>query len=309
MQFLFRSLILALLLTMLGTIAIAQKPAPTIDASDDTKGFIEFETFQGTFNSQSAVMKLDSTFGYYFNKHFGLLGGVPVYFAHVSSITTSITTTTGTTTTTTPSSTTTGFGSAYVGLAFRAPNPRLDYASTITAGAPTGSKSKGLNTGRANVDWDNRFEHSFSRFTPFLEGGLGNTVPDSRFFTRPFTTLGPVSHLEEGGEVELVRHVSVGASAYQIVPFGNQKVISRLAKQGTTAATTGKKPRFDTPGVTSGTSSLTREHGFNSWVAFEPSPLWRLELGFTRSSTFDLNSFGFNLNCNVGKMVRSRKSS
>jgi hypothetical protein len=305
MQFGSRSFLHFVLMATLAASSFAQKPASNTEATDDTKGFTEAETFQGTVNSQSGVMKLDSNLGYNFNKHFGLFGGVPVYFAHVSSITTTV----GTTTTTTPARTETGLGNVYAGLLFQAPNPTLDYASTITAGAPTGSKSKGLSTGRVSIDWDNRFEHSFSHLTPFFEGGLANTVPDSRFFTRPFTTLGPVSHLEEGADVELFRHVSVGASAYQIVPFGNQKVISRLARQGTSGTGTGKKPPFDTPGVISGTSSLTRENGFNTWVGFEPSQLWRLEVGYTRSTTFDLNSFAFNLRFNVGKMVRSRKSS
>lgn len=301
----FRSLILALLLGMLAATCVAQQPLLKTEATDDSKGFTEVETFQGTVNSQSGVMKLDSAVGYDFNKHFGLFGGLPVYFAHVSSITTTV----GTTTTTTPAATLTGMGNVYVGLAFRAPNSTLDYASTITAAAPTGSKANGLSTGRATVDWDNRFEHSFSHLTPFFEGGLGNTVPDSRFFTRPFTTLGAVSHLEEGGDLELVRHFSVGASAYQIVPFGNQKVISRLTKKGATGSTGGKRPPFDLPGVISGTSSLTKENGFNTWVGFEPSEFWRLELGYTRSTTYDLNSVAFNLSFNIGKAVRSRKSS
>jgi hypothetical protein len=306
MQFGSRSFLHFVLMATLAASSVAQKPASNTEATDDTKGFTEVETFQGTVNSQSGVMKLDSNLGYNFNKHFGLFGGVPVYFAHVSSITT----TTGTTTTTTPASTETGLGNVYMGLLFQAPNPALDYASTITAGAPTGSKTKGLSTGRASIDWDNRFEHSFSHLTPFFEGGLANTVPDSRFFTRSFTSVGAISHLEEGADLELFRHVSVGASAYQIVPFGNQKVISRLAKQGSSGTTgTGKKPPFDTPGVISGTSDLTREHGFNTWVAFEPSKFWRLEAGYTRSATFDLNSFAFNLRFNVGKMFRSRKSS
>jgi hypothetical protein len=305
MKFLSRSFLHFGLMATLAASSVAQQPASRTEATDNTKGFTEVETFQGTVNSQSYVMKLDSNLGYDFNKHFGVFGGVPVYFAHVSSITT----TTGTTTTTTPASTQTGLGNVYAGLLFRAPNSTLDYASAITAGAPTGSKSKGLSTGRVSVDWDNRFEHSFSRLTPFFEGGLGNTIPDSRFFTRTFTSVGAVSHLEEGADLELFRHVSVGASAYQIVPFGNQKVISRLAKQGSTATGTGKRPPFDTPGVISGTSSLTRENGFNAWVGFEPSKFWRLEAGYTRSATFDINSFGFNLLFNVGKMFRSRKSS
>jgi hypothetical protein len=301
----FRSLILVLLPGMLAVTGVAQKPLAKTDTTDDTTGFVEVETFQGTVNSQSGVMKLDSTVGYDLNKHFGLFGGVPVYFAHVSSITTTV----GTTTTTSPASTTTGMGNAYAGLALRAPNSNLDYASTITVGAPTGSKDKGLNTGRVTFDWDNRFEHSFSHLTPFFEGGLANTIPDSRFFTRPFTTIGAVSPLEEGADLELLRHFSIGGSAYQIVPLGNQKVISRLLKKGTTGPTGGKRPPFDVPGVVSGTSSLTRENGLNAWVGFEPSPLLRLELGYTRSTTYDLNSVAFNLSFNIGKAVRSRKSS
>lgn len=306
MQLGYRSFLHLILMVTLAASSVAQKPASKTEATDDTKGFTEAETFQGTVNSQSSVIKLDSNLGYDFNKHFGVFGGVPVYFAHVSSIAT----TTGATTTTTPASTETGLGNVYAGLLLRAPNPTLDYASAITVGAPTGSRRKGLSTGRVSVDWDNRFEHSFSHLTPFFEGGLANTVPDSRFFTRPFTSLGPVSHLEEGADLELFRHVSVGASAYQIVPFGNQKVISRLAKKGSTGTTgTGKRPPFDSPGVISGTSDLTREHGFNSWVAFEPSKFWRLEAGYTRSETFDLNSFAFNLRFNVGKIFRSGKGS
>src|SRR6516225_10877173 len=211
MQFGSRSFLHFALMATLAASSVAQKPASNTEATDDTKGFTEFETFQGTVNSQSSVMKLDSNLGYNFNKHFGIFGGVPVYFAHVSSITT----TTGTTTTTTPATTATGLGNVYAGLLFQAPNPTLDYASTITAGAPTGSKTKGLSTGRVSIDWDNRFEHSFSHLTPFFEGGLANTVPDSRFFTRPFTTIGPVSPLEEGADLELLRHFSIGGSAYQ----------------------------------------------------------------------------------------------
>jgi hypothetical protein len=34
----------------------------------------------------------------------------------------------------------------------------------------------------------------------------------------------------------------------------------------------------------------------------------RLELGYTRSMTFDLSSFAFNLRMNVGKMLRSKRN-
>src|SRR5262249_40257266 len=194
MQFGSRSFLRFALMATLAASSVAQKPASNTEATDDTKGFTEAETFQGTVNSQSDVMKLDSNLGYNFNKHFGIFGGVPVYFAHVSSITTTI----GTTTTTTPARTETGLGNVYMGLLFQAPNPKLESGGPIPAGAPTGGKPHGPTPRPARNRWDHRFEHSFPHFPPFFEGGLANTVPDSRFFTRTFTSLGAVSHLEEG---------------------------------------------------------------------------------------------------------------
>ena len=65
-------------------LGLAQKPGTKTDTEDTQKGFTEFETFQGTANSDANVLKLDSTVGYDFNKHFGIFAGVPVYFSHFS---------------------------------------------------------------------------------------------------------------------------------------------------------------------------------------------------------------------------------
>jgi hypothetical protein len=293
--------LLAALLALTGR-SVAQKPSAP--ATDTPQGFTEVESFQGAVSSGERVLKLDSTVGWDFNRHFGVSAGVPLYLAHVSSTTT----TTGTTTTTTPASSLNGLGNAYLGFAFRAPNPTVEYASALTLGAPTGDTKKGLSTGRATFDWDNRFEHGFNRFTPFFDGGLSNTVPDSTLLTRPFTSLGMVTHLEEGGGFELVRHFTVNGSAYQIVPFGNQKIFSRLVGAGQAAKGSGKNGRvFETAAETSG-SGLTRENGFTASVGFEPTPVWALELGYTRSMTFALNGFAFDLRMNVGRLLRQRKS-
>jgi hypothetical protein len=292
-------------LMAVGGSAFAQTSAAKAKETDEPKGFSEIESIQGTVSSGERLFKLDSDLGWDFNTHFGVSAGVPVYFIQVPSSTTTI----GTTTTTTPSSSNNGIGNAHLGFAFRAPNPKLDYASALTLGAPTGSSKKGLSSGRGTVDWDNRFEHSFGRLTPFFDAGMGNTVPDSKLFTRPYTSLGFVSHLEEGAGFDLVGHFSVGGSAYEILPVGNQKIFSRLVAKGGTAKGSGKHGRvFETAAVTSG-SDLTRENGFNALVGFDPTPLCRLEVGYTRSMTFDLSSFAFNLQLNVGKLLRSKKSS
>jgi len=291
-------------LKTLAFVAILAACNPVFSQVDTQKGFTEYETFQGSVNSDNRIFKIDSTVGWDFNKHFGLYGGVPFYFASVPSSTTA-------TGTTTPSTSNNGIGDAYLGMAFRASNPKLDYAGALNVSAPTGSTSKGLSTGRAGVDFTNRFSHSFGRFTPFFEGGLSNTVPDAAFSTRPFTSLGAITHLEEGADYEIVKHTYLGFSGYQIVPFGNQKIFSKLVDQGGQGGQggggQGKNP-FDNNAQTSGTG-ITRENGFNMWVGFEPNPLWRAEIGFSRSATFDLNSLAFNLRFNVGKMLRSKKSS
>jgi hypothetical protein len=281
--------------------AVGQKPSAS--SSDTEKGFTATESFQSTLNSQERLFKLDSNVGWDFTKYFGVFAGVPVYFINVPASTTTV----GTTTTTTPATSNNGIGNAYLGLAFRASNLMLDYGGTITAGAPTGDTKKGLSSGRATVDWDNRIEHSFRRVTPFLDGGIGNTVPDSKLVTRAFTSLGFVAHLEEGAELELIKHFSVGGSAYQIVPEGNQKIFSKLVAQGTTGKA-GSKNVFQTSATASG-NGLTRENGFNTWVGLGVGRLWQVQIGYTRSTTFDLSSFAFNISMNVAKLLRSRKSS
>ena len=238
------------LAALVTSLPLAAQAPPAADAD---KGFTEIETFQGTLNSSDKVMKLDSTAGYDFNKHFGVFAGLPIYFSSVSGGTT-----TGTTGTTTSGHSSAGVGNFYAGLAFRAPNPALNYASTITAGAPTGSTKKGLSSGRGTVDWLNHFDRSFSRFTPFLDAGLGNTVPDSIRVTHPFTSLGAVGHFEEGAELEAAHHFAIGGSGYQITPFGNQKVFSKLLQRGQTRTTTGKSHGAFESSFESSGNDLTR---------------------------------------------------
>lgn len=299
---LFKSCLLLGLLSAF-TYSSAQTSSQKAKDNDSERGFTEVESFESTLNSQEREFKLDSNVGWAFNQHFAVFTGVPLYFVSVPSSTT----TTGTTTTTTPATSNKGIGNAYLGFAFQAPNSALGYASTLTLGAPTGSTKKGLSSGRANVDWDNRFEHTFQRFTPFFEGGLANSVPDSKLVVRPFTSLGFITHLEEGAGFELARHFSVNASAYEIVPYGNQKVFSKLVAKGSTGKA-GSKNVFQSSATASG-NGLTRENGFNAWVEFEPTPTWDFSVGYTRSATFDLSGFAFNLRMNIAKLLRSGKGS
>src|SRR5258707_9006442 len=297
MKFIARSCFMLTLMLVMTLSLRAQIPTATgVD-----RGFTEIESLQGTLDSSSKLVKLDSTVGYDFNRHFGAFVGIPIYFASVSgaSTTAAMSSNTGTAA---------GLGNLYLGVAFRAPNPVLNYGSAITVGAPTGSTRKGFSSGRGSLDWSNHLDHSFDRFTPFLDAGLANTVPDSIRIVRPFTSLGAVGHFEEGAEYELVHHFAVGGSGYEITPFGNQKVFSKLVRQGQAGKASGKGHGvFENTFASSG-SGLTRENGVSTWVAFEPNKIVRAELGFTRSVTFDINSVSFSLGFNVAKLLRSKKS-
>jgi len=333
----------------------------TSPQANQETGFTAIESFQGSVNSSNKLLRLDSTLGYDFNKHFGVFTGVPVYYSSV--LDTSQTSTTGTSVRRTND----GIGNFYLGLAFRLPHDEWNFTSTITGAAPTGSTKKGYSTGRANVDWSNHFEYTFHRITPFVGAGLANTVSDTPLVTRPFTSLGVVGHLEEGASYYLGRHFSVGASAYQILPSGSQTVFSQVilpnqngrgqngnagqgnsgnAGQGNSGnagqgnngngqgnsgnagrgnnsnanlgnsanapGRTGNTGRgnpnrpFELASVTTGTG-LTRENGFDTWVGFEPSQFWHVEVGYARSMTYDFSSVTFSLSFDIGRLIRSRR--
>jgi hypothetical protein len=150
-----------------------------------------------------------------------------------------------------------------------------------------------------------------------VAAGLGNTVPDSELVTRNFISLGRVAHFEEGADFQMARRVYLGSSAYQIVPFGNQQVFNRSdiavphdGKEGPGPAG-GPAPNQPPPGdigqPSASGNDLTREHGFNAWLGFEPTHVLRLKLGYSRSVTFALNSFSFNVGLNIGKLLRLQR--
>src|SRR6266851_2453193 len=194
--------------------AAAQAPAGTSAPSKDEKqerGPTLYESFEGSSNIDGQFMDLNSAAGYVFNKHFSWDLGVPILFTR------------GTTSTGTKVSTN-GLGDIYTDfrLAFR--NPAVNYVTTLTGAVPTGDTKKGLSTGRVTFDWGNKFYREFGRWTPFANLGVGNSLYNTNFFHRSFLTLGKVAHFEAGTEYELGHSVSVSALAYDVAPWGQQKL-------------------------------------------------------------------------------------
>ncbi len=283
---------LALLVAVsMGLMAQSQPNSPNAATGENEKGFISRVELGGSANTLGQEFSLSGSAGYQFNPHFAMNFGVPMYITHSSA------------TTATGSTTSSGIGDPYMQLLFKAPNPTLNYSSAITASAPLGDSKKGLSTGRAGIDWNNRFDRSFSAVTPFVAAGLGNTIRDTRFFRRPFTSLGFNSHFEGGADIDVGHNFRIGGSAYGILPSGQQKVFSKIVDKGA-AGSGSQHGAFGSSHETVAGSDLTRDHGFSTWIDANPNKLFDLELAFSRSMSYDLNTVSFTVGLNLGQLAR-----
>src|SRR5260370_23385607 len=215
--------------------------------------FTWIEQFDGSSNTEGQVMLLDSSVGYLFGRHLLVDAGVPVYFVRAN------------TTTASGASTTSSFtelGDAYGQFRFSFPNPTLNFKTQLTGRAPTGSTSDGISTGHVTYDWTNRFDRNFGHWTPFLEAGLANSIPDTFVYRRPFASYGELGHFQAGAAYHLVNWLSVAASAFDVAPWGTQTIDSRVGGNGSGA--TGHGPPFLQGHQTTVDSSLAAYNGFSS---------------------------------------------
>lgn len=279
----FRSAVAFLVLA--AATALAQSNGEGTAAEE--KGFVGSISFDGSVDNSGHMLDLGTSAGYRFNRHFQMDVGVPYYFLSSPA-----------------SGSATGIGNTALAMRLLFPSDSLNYATSLTTFAPTGNESLGLSTGRVTFDWNNRFDHEFGRLTPFLDAGLGNTVVDSRHFVRPFTTLGPNAHAEGGASFDLFKHVSVEASAYDILPWGTQKMYSRAVHAGMAGNPNPQHGRaFEGSHFTQGGASLTSDNGFSAGLDLSPAPCMDLYGGYTRSMKYALDEVSFGIGLNVGRLM------
>src|SRR5260370_5369283 len=177
------ALVLLLAWPLLGR---AQSPTPAASGPSKSdygfyRGWNMGVRFERSTDSDGSVYDLGTGVGYNFSHHFGIDLGVPYYFVG------------------TPSAVKTknpgavsgnGIGNIGADLKWLFPGTMMNYASTIHLGAPTGDIKKGFSTGHATWNWSNHIEHGWGNFTPFIDAGVGNTVPDTRYIKKPFMTFG-----------------------------------------------------------------------------------------------------------------------
>jgi hypothetical protein len=265
-------------------------PAPAAKAPT---GFVAYEEFDGTTNSDGQVYELHSSIGYNFNQHFGMDVGIPVYFVRPSS--------------TAGGTSSNGIGNPGVDVRLKFLNPVLNFGTTLTGSAPVASVSKGFSTGHGTYDWTNHVDHAFSSLTPFGEIGISNTVTDSRLFMRPFTAYGFNTHLQGGANYDLWKFFSVGASGYDILPSGTQTIFSKVAHGQGNGGSVSHGRYFQNNQQTTGAADIARDNGFSTWLDASPSGAVDLELGFTRSMHYALNSVSFSIGFNLTELGRKNK--
>jgi len=325
--------------TFLTLILLSVPALLSAQGSEDDHGWSFAQRFQGSSNAAGAVLKDSSTATYSFNEHFKLYGGVPFYFTRQASASGS-------------KNFVNGIGNVYSGMFLSAGNSSaIRYSSDLVFTAPTGDMNNGFSTGHATVDWTNTFSHSFTALTPYASAGIANTISDTSFFVRPFTSKGIVSHFEAGALMNIAPRVSVGGSAYAIRATGEQEIISKVVEApapvstpaSTPASTQSASPQptsptssagntlsgitktlgvgnggsnssdngnnsvvppiFQTQQQTLGPAQVANDQGFASWLTVRPSALTDLQIGYSRSTAYHLNTLFFGIGFRIGHGV------
>ena len=129
-------------------------------------------------------------------------------------------------------------------------------------------------------------------------------MTDTKFFHRPFTTLGFVSQLAGGSTIDLGHNFSVGGSLYAVLPAGSQKMFSKLVAKNSTSTAGGGKNAYEVAAETTGDASLTKDHGGSAWIEFSPGKVFDFQIGYTHSAHFALNTVAFDLGINLGKLMK-----
>lgn len=289
-------------------------------------GFSYYTAFTETHDASAGwTTELDSSLRYDFSKQFAMEGGIPFYFGQPPAVSTTTTTTTTTgrgpaTTQTSAQGQSLSYGAVgdfFLDGQMTRKSDAVNYQGQLTVTAPTGSTLHGVSTGRPTFDWNNHLEREFWHLTPFVEAGLGDSVGNLSLgpgqgrgaagrSLLPYTTLGMESHFQLGSSIDVADNLSLGLNAYDISPFGDQKVYSRIVsrKAGQIAgAGRGNHGRaFEVAALVSGPASIAADHGFGGSFSFNPTPRMDVEVGYQRSVNYALNTVTMTVGYRIGHL-------
>jgi len=246
------------------------------------------ESFEGSTGSSGQEMVLNSSAMYHFGR-FSVGAGIPVYLDRSIS----------------PNAVTIseGIGDAFVKAGSSWNGLLFDSSTVLTVSAPTGNPDKGFGTGHATFDLTDHLDHNFSGLDPFLDAGVANTLSDTLFFHRPFTSYGFLAHFEGGASLDLPRSLTFFASAYEIAPWGTQTIISRDVVYGATGSGGQDGRVFEVNHLTTGPAYINHDDGFTAGLTFHPKPYLNLAVGYTRSLSFEFNTFSLGIGVDMSRLI------
>jgi len=267
-------------------------------AQIDRQGFSFIQRFQGNATASATILKSDTTVGYAFDPYMNFYAGLPLYFTRPDAIVA-------------PGGAAqylNGIGNLYVGLQVPIRNEAANYTSDIVVMLPTGSKDRGLNTGRVTFDWNNTVQRTFGSVTPFGNLGIGNTISDTMFFIRPFTSLGLNGHFEGGASLAVVPQVSVNASAYSVRAINTQRIISRIVDRpfvrGPGPGLGGSGRVFEIMSEIRVLPDVVNDYGFATWIGVNSESNVNFQVGYGRSASYDYDTLFFGLGFRIGTLNR-----
>ena len=299
--------LLAVLVLAFCPAMVAQTPVPaaTHPASKDQEGFSPGWTlgarFEGDYSSDAGVYDLGTALGYNFSPHFGMDAGVPVYF---------VSTPTSTAQSNPGAVSGVGMGNPFLDLLLNYPNPSLDYSSAIHLTVPVADTKKGFSTGHATWNYTQHFDRAFGSWSPFLDAGVGNTILDTPYFTRPFMSFGYNAAFSGGLEYD-EGPFSLQAGAYDVAPWGDQTVVSRVFRCSAAVSCSAggrshNRKSFTGSHKTTGGADLVRDNGYQTGIDFQPVYYLDFEFNYSRSVPLHLNNYSFGIEVNLSSLVRPR---
>ncbi len=282
-----------------------QPSAPSAAATDESRGLLLFQRFEGTSSAQGLIMQWITSTGYNFNRHFSMDLALPLYMLKPSPSALGAGATGGT-----------GLGDMSLDARLNFDNHIANYGTTLTVTGPTGNKGMGLTAHRVTWDWSSDLSRDIWRFTPFLDAGVGDSIANftpinqrTTQFKRPFTSVGSAAHFEAGTQFRIWKSLTFSASAYDIAPWGQQTVISRFLRPKSVGSVSTRDRRvFESVPVVVGTSGITRDNGYSSSLSLNPMSFVSISLGYTRSVPLHLDTLTWGVTFDVANMWKRARA-
>jgi len=277
---------------------------PSAPSFEDTTGPTAYVQLQGGGYPKSIVSSVDINLGYNLTDHLGADIGLPIFYVRSP-----LTLVLGS-----DWKTSTLMGEPYIDVHYKLSRVGVHLTTVLTGTVPASSPERIFTTGRAGVDWFNHIEpaKSLGRITPFLNFGAANSTVNRYYMPRPYSigrpyqTLGLIGDGEVGLSGKLPFGIVIGASAYGLLPSGQQKIFSRLVTPGSTVVGEFTDNRYYFSAFeTTGPASIARDSGYSGWVEYNKVRNFSLQVGYTHSNHYRYDMITLMLNFDGTELIRT----